>query len=175
MIKRSRVVLYIINILYLISLFWGTDLFKENISGITIRPYGYLRVVIFALLYLMIVSNGLKIIGKYIYITEFSILMTCFMPYSQEGTLIATLHVIVAYLSFCILTISHLYAIYLLYFNDLKRSKKCFYLLFCVLLCTFILYLYFMGINGLMELIYLSGLIIISFIIETSCARISTL
>ncbi len=159
----------------MISLFIGTDLFKGNISGSTSDLFYLIRLWLFALSYGICVYHVFKMIDhKASIIALISIILATIIPYDIDLAIMSDIHVLLAYIGFFGLTITYVYILFHYRIYDRRLSDILFKVMGAILVFILGLYLYFFGVNGFMEVIYLTAMITITLIIELDYARIST-
>ena len=88
--------------------------------------------------------------------------------------IMSDIHVLLAYIGFFGLTITYVYILFHYRIYDRRLSDILFKVMGAILVFILGLYLYFFGVNGFMEVIYLTAMITITLIIELDYARIST-
>lgn len=165
--KRTRVLLYIFTLSVMISLFYKTDLLYGNISGTLETGYNYLHVLSFAFsLALCVYKAFFRFDKKMAILTAFFIVGGALVPYDHNRTFISDLHVLVLYVTFCVITFTIYSILFKIKIYDPKRSRLLAGIFTLSLFLLFLIHLRFLGVNGLMELIFLTNVLVVSFVFE---------
>ena len=162
MIKRLS--LSLLTVLTMVSLFWGTDLFVGNISGAQDLLH-YLLSILLALLFILSFRPIYKIDKTCFRVMVVGFILAPSLPYSENVPILASIHVLLAYIGFALVTSGLL--VFLFRYRVI-RAKVCDGLIAFFTICLFTMlgiYLYYQGVNGLMEIIYFGSLTTISFIL----------
>ena len=163
MIKRLSISL--LTILNFISLFWGTDLFMGNISGLQdIKTY--LLTILLAVLFIMSFKAIYKIDKVCYRVMVLGFIVAIIIPYSSDILVLADIHILLAYIGFALVTSGLLVFLYRYRVIRQKVADRLIVLFTVSLFSMLAIYLYYQAVNGLIEIIYFLSLITISFILR---------
>ncbi len=154
--KRNNFFIYPILLIIEIALCLKGDLFIDNISGYADNIYRYIFVLGFGIIlgisFMMAVKNFVS--KKIQSLLMISSIMPVYLPYLGSNSIISQLHILSAYIGFALLTTINIYIFYGLSVLS-KKMKNIFKVYVFMLTVILVLNLYFLGINNLMEMIYL--------------------
>ena len=173
-IRQNRIISYLATFISMISLFIGTDLFKGNVSGSTNDIVYMIKLWIFGISLSTCVNGLFKEIDKRSsFFSVLWIIIAVILPYDRSLIILADLHVLFGYIGFFGLTSTYMYILFRYQTYNRKLADVLISIFSAIIISILALYMVFLGVNGLMELIYLFSLVIISLIIELDYARIS--
>ena len=139
-----------------------TDLLSSNLSGLYPGRYYYvlMLLVIFAgFIFFIAYKTIINTFWAALVLSAF--FLSVILPYKADDAWLLNLHILNGYLSFTLLTSSIFKGISTFYIEDHRLFTRLFNIFLLLMGFIVITFIYFMGVNGLMEIIYLS---IISFI-----------
>lgn len=161
--KKIKIILLVVNIVYLTILTFSLDTFKENYSMITYYPKGYIIVVLLCILMsfsLLICTKS--ICNKYLFMT-FGPIIGSLLPYNEMNRgLIGESHVILAYIGFAFVNIITIINIYYYKTYNQKKGSNYLKIFIIVFFADCIYYLNCLGVIAIHEYILLSTIIIIN-------------
>ena len=160
MLKNKYSIQYLIIPLLLVGLTTRADLFLSNLSGITHNFKHYLLLVLVNTYLIIVYYPTIKKVTNYKYarLSAFAIFIVTVLPYYEHASIISTLHVIFGYIGFTIFSIV-IYQVIVSYSHySFNKSQLYLKLYQVIMMFVLILYLKYMAINGIMELIYLIGM-----------------
>ncbi len=160
-----RLSLSLTTILTMIGLFWGTDLFVGNISGAQ-DLWHYLLAIFLALLFILSFRPLYKIDKTCYRVMVLGFILAPCIPYSEDIRILADIHIICAYIGFALVTSGLLVFLFRYRVIGSKVADRLIALFTICLFGMLGVYLYYQGVNGLMEIIYFTSLTAISFILR---------
>lgn len=155
-------IFYPLLLIYEIAICLKSDLFISNLSGLTLNFQGYIEVMLLALLLGMAFFMAIrqKVNFKIKYGIFISAIVPGMIPYTQAGSLISTIHVLIAYLCFAVFVGLSLYILYMFALKS-SKGKVLLSVYLVMLMVVFVLNLKYMAINGIIELLFLSTNIVV--------------
>lgn len=159
--NKVAVISLLAYLILMISLLLQTDLFISNLSGLTADPSFYLVILSANTAAAAVIFLAFKplVFDKSVYLTALAFIVSALVPYNSDP-LIMNLHIVLEYGSFIVLNVGHYRLLLQLSLYDQKRSSKLIRFYYAVMAMLAVLFMTFMAVNGLMEMIYLSTLII---------------
>lgn len=159
---------YLLIPLLLIGLTTRADLFLSNLSGITHNLKYYLLLVFTNTYLIFVYYPTIKQVTnrKLALMAVFAIFIVTVLPYFEHASIISTIHVMFGYIGFTIFSLV-MYQVIIAYSHySFKKSQLYRNLYLSIMMVVLVLYLKYMAINGIMELIYLIGMNMILWFID---------
>ena len=163
--KTNYIILCLVTLVYLFIFSFQNNLFTSNLSRIAnSTKKGYFSFLVLCILFGLVMYFSFKKMGqnKLAYVGLISLLIGGIIPYDylQTNSLFSNLHLIGSYISLGLILILELASMF--YFENIKPSinrifKYCLFAIACLAIYQYGTYLF---INGFIELIYLSFVII---------------
>lgn len=142
-IKTSRVILYIALFIMMISLFYGTDLFNENISGHTYDLSYYFRTIMYCIILAFVSKNATFMINKKVaHMMFYASMMCAIIPYGVN-TVLNDIHVFLMYCCIFAMTISWAYVLWIYRIYNYKLAQKLILLFLGMIFMEMALYISF--------------------------------
>lgn len=156
---KLAIIYFLIYLVIIVSLLLQTDLFISNLSGLTVDRHIHLIILAVNIL------NGINIylnfkplfFDKGVTMVAGAFIISAIIPYGHEP-LMMNLHIMFAYGSFILLNVGYYRMLLKLALFDQGFSSGMMKMYMILLTFMAVLYMVFMAVNGLMEMIYLTAL-----------------
>lgn len=161
--KKIKLLITIVNIVYMTILTFSMDPFKENYSMTTCNAGGYIKILLmFILISIDFVVSTKKISNKYLFLS-FGPIIGSILPYDElNRNLISEIHVFLAYVGFffCIvLTLVNIF--YFTSYNN-KKGNRLLRIFIFILFVDVVYYLNSFGVIAIEQYLILMTMIIIN-------------
>lgn len=148
-------------IIYGISLISRADLFKDNLSGISLKYY-----------YGMLIFGCLMFLGYYRVIDKLcnkhekvifilSLIFAFSLPYFKNHIILANIHIILCYIAFFLMNYIVMKVIKYYRIYNIKKSYRLFNIYLIMLMLMLIIYIKVLSVVGMMEIVFLVGISLI--------------